>query len=91
MNINKLKYPCDEHLECVGYSVLGIRACECCNGSDNDADMCYHECPSCNNRCNCTDTPCSCCKCNSCKYVDGFRCNHPHGCDGEYEFYEPKN
>ena len=29
--------------------------------------------------------------CNNCRYVDGDRCNHPHGCDGEYEFFEPLN
>lgn len=27
-------------------------------GADN---KCYHECPACNNRCNCSDQPCSCC------------------------------
>lgn len=27
-------------------------------GSDN---MCFHECPDCNNRCNCNNQPCSCC------------------------------
>jgi len=24
-------------------------------------DMCFHECPYCNCRCNCSNQPCSCC------------------------------
>ena len=24
-------------------------------------DMCFHECPNCNSRCNCSSQPCSCC------------------------------
>lgn len=24
-------------------------------------DMCFHECPDCNCRCNCSNQPCSCC------------------------------
>lgn len=24
-------------------------------------DMCFHECPECNCRCNCSNQPCSCC------------------------------
>jgi len=28
---------------------------------DNSDDMCYHECPNCGYRCNCSDQPCSCC------------------------------
>lgn len=24
-------------------------------------DMCFHECPYCSFRCNCSDQPCSCC------------------------------
>jgi hypothetical protein len=28
--------------------------------------------------------------CKTCKYVDGFRCNHPQGCEtnGDYELWE---
>ena len=28
--------------------------------------------------------------CDTCKYVDGFRCNHPQGCEtnGDYELWE---
>ena len=28
---------------------------------NNADDKCYHECPVCGNRCNCSDQPCSCC------------------------------
>ena len=37
---------------------------------DNSDDMCFHECPKCNCRCNCSTQPCSCCDeevtCNMC-------------------------
>lgn len=29
---------------------------------DNSDEMCFHECPNCNSRCNCDDQPCSCCE-----------------------------
>jgi len=30
--------------------------------------------------------------CDTCKYVDGFRCNHPQGCEtyGDYELWEQR-
>lgn len=31
------------------------------NPFDNSDAGCFHECPECNNRCNCSDQPCSCC------------------------------
>lgn len=32
-------------------------------GEEINADSnCFHECPNCNSRCNCSDQPCSCCK-----------------------------
>jgi len=36
------------------------------NELKDDSDMLFHECPNCNNRCNCVSHPCSCCETKIC-------------------------
>jgi hypothetical protein len=41
------------------------------NPFDNSDVGCFHECPECNCRCNCSDQPCSCCnKINKGNYIE---------------------